>query len=136
ARANASPAANCGHKENRQSAVCSSVTDATNDGNTCTCATPAPNTCQKEICQTGACVDVADPTKVGTACTFGTPVTNAECQQKLCAADGTCPVSNFNEGGTCDNASPAADTCQKEICQSGVWNAVADASQDSTACAE
>jgi len=79
---------------------------------------------------------VADAGKVGTACTFGTPVTNAECQQKLCAANGTCPVSNFNEGGTCDNASPAADTCQKEICQSGVCNAVADAGQDSNACAD
>ncbi|PYO28666.1 MAG: hypothetical protein DMD86_15975, partial [Candidatus Rokuibacteriota bacterium] len=62
-----------------------------------------------------------NPAQVGQACTFGTPVTNAECQQKLCAANGTCPVSNFNEGGTCDNASPPPTNpqCQEEVCQSG-----------------
>jgi hypothetical protein len=105
-----------------------------NEGGTCDNASPAPNTCQKEICQSGVCNSVTDAGKVGTACTFGTPVTNAECQQKLCAADGTCPVSNFNEGGTCDNASPAANFCQKEICQSGVCNTVTDATKDGQTC--
>ena len=105
-----------------------------NDGGSCTTASPPANSCQKELCQTGACINVADAGKVGQACAFGTPLTNAECQQKLCAADGTCPVTNFNEGGTCDNASPPANTCQKEICQSGVCNSVADAGQVGQAC--
>ena len=119
-----------------QSAGTCTVLTPSNEGNACTGAAGTPNSCEREVCRTGTCVIETNPAQVGQACTFGTPVTNAECQQKLCAADGTCPVSNTNEGGTCDNASPAADTCQKEICQSGVCNAVADASKDSNACAD
>src|SRR5882724_5913952 len=117
-----------------QSAGTCSVLTPSNEGNACTGAAGTPNSCQQEVCRTGACVIETNPAEIGQACTFGTPVTNAECQQKLCAADGTCPVTNFNENGTCDNASPAANSCQKEICQSGVCNSVADSSKVGTAC--
>jgi hypothetical protein len=118
---------------NQAAGTCTVITPS-NEGNACTGAAGTPNSCQREVCRTGTCVIETNPGQVGQACTFGTPVTNAECQQKLCAADGTCPVSNFNEGGTCDNASPAPNTCQKEICQSGVCNSVADAGKVGQAC--